>query len=120
MIKLGDKDRTPMRCLKVMKGDSLVWEKTKPKTISWTTSSQVSPYGRSIDIPISYQLELKGKQLLFMKIGELGEISKEYIKIVFPTDDRFKPYISFSKSFNELLGITDLIPAGTKITVTYK
>lgn len=120
MIKLGDKDRTPMRCLKVTKGSSLVWEKAVIKTISWTSSSQVSPFAKQIDIPDSYQSELKDKQLLSVKIGELGEVSKEYIKGFFSTDDRFKPYINFSKSFDELLGISDWVPAGTKITITYK
>lgn len=112
---VGNKDIS-----KVMKGSSLVWEKSTDKTISWTISSQVSPFAKQIDIPVSYQLKLKNKQLLSVKIGELGEVSQEYIKVVFSTDDRFQPHISFSKSFDELLGISDWISAGTQITVTYK
>lgn len=112
---VGNKDIS-----KVMMGIDVVWEKSTTKTISWTTSSQVSPFAKQINIPDSYQSELKDKQLLSAKIGELGEVSQEYIKVVFPTDYRFKPHISFSKSLDELLGISDWIPAGTQITVTYK
>lgn len=113
--KLGSK-----QVVKICQGIDVKWEKSMIKTVSWTTDSQISPFARQINIPISYQLELKDKQLLSAKIGELGEVSQEYIKVVFPTDDRFKPNISFSKSFDEILGIGDWIHAGTKITVTYK
>lgn len=112
---VGNKDIS-----KVMKGIDVVWEKATIKIVSWTTSSQISPFAEQIDIPVSYQLKLKDKQLLSVKIGELGEVSQEYIEVVFPTDDRFKPYINFSRSFDELLGISDWISAGTQITVTYK
>lgn len=105
---------------KAYSDEKLVWEKSAVKTISWTTDRQVSPFAKQIDIPDSYQSELKDKQLLSAKIGELGEVSQEYIKVVFPTDDRFKPHISFSKSFDELLGTNDWIHVGTQITVTYK
>ena len=98
----------------------LLWEKSAVKTISWTTDRQVSPFAKQIDIPVSYQLKLKNKQLLSVKIGELGEVSQEYIKVVFPTNDRFQPHISFSKSFDELLGTNDWIHVGTQITVKYK
>lgn len=114
-IKLGSK-----QVVKVVKGIDVVWEKSAVKTISWTTDRQVSPFAKQIDIPDSYQSELKDKQLLSAKIGELGEVSQEYIKVVFPTDDRFKPHISFSKSFDELLGTNDWIHVGTQITVKYK
>lgn len=114
-IKIGGK-----QVVKVMQGIDVVWEKSVVKTISWTISSQVSPFAKQINIPDSYQSELKDKQLLSVKIGELQEVSQEYIKVVFPADDRFQPHISFSKSFDELLGISDWIYAGTQITVTYK
>lgn len=112
---VGNKDIS-----KVTKGSSLVWEKSTDKTISWTTSSQVSPFAEQINIPVSYQLKLKNKQLLSVKIGELGEVSQEYAKVVFATDDRFQPHIFFSKSLDKLFGISDWIPAGTRVTVTYK
>ncbi|MCC2717238.1 hypothetical protein [Finegoldia magna] len=112
---VGNKDIS-----KVTKGSSLVWEKSTDKTISWTTSSQVSPFAEQINIPVSYQLKLKNKQLLSVKIGELGEVSQEYAEVVFATDDRFQPHISFSKSLDKLFGISDWIPAGTRVTVTYK
>lgn len=114
-IKIGSK-----QVVKVYQGIDVVWEKATIKTISWTTSSQVSPFAKTIDIPDSYQSELKDKQLLFVKIGELQKVPKVYIKVVFPTDDRFKPHISFSKSLDEILGVSDWIYAGTQITVTYK
>lgn len=119
MIKVGSKEVIPNRLSKVTKGYILIWEKSTDKTVSWTTSSQISPFTKYIDIPVSYQSELKDKQLLSVKIGELQEVSQD-IKIVFMTNDSFTPYISFSKSFDELLGISDWIPAGAKITVTYK
>lgn len=98
--------------IKVMKGIDLVWEKSTIKTISWTISNQISPYANNLIVPRDNQSELKDKQIIAVKIGDLGEVVDGITNSV--------PYLKFSKSFDELLGTNDWIPAGTQITVTYK
>lgn len=112
MIKLGNKDIVPKGLSKVMRGIDVVWEKSTTKTISWTTSSQISPYANNLIVPRDNQSELKDKQIISVKIGDLGEVVDGITNSV--------PYLKFLKSFDVLLGNNDWIPAGTKITVTYK
>lgn len=90
----------------------LLWEKSAVKTISWTTDRQVSPYANNLIVPRDNQSELKDKQIISVKIGDLGEVVDGINNSV--------PYLKFSKSFDELLGTNDWIPAGTQITVKYK
>lgn len=104
---VGNKDIS-----KVMKGIDVVWEKLSIKTISWTTNSQISPYANNLIVPKEFQSDLKDKQIISVKIGDLGEVSNGITKDI--------PYLRFSKSFDELLGTSDWIHAGTIITVTYK
>lgn len=98
--------------IKVMKGIDLVWEKSTIKTISWTMSNQISPYANNLIVPKEFQSDLKDKQIISVKIGDLGEVSNGITNSI--------PYLRFSKSFDELLGTSDWIHAGTIITVTYK
>lgn len=98
--------------IKVMKGIDLVWEKSTIKTISWTISNQISPYANNLIVPKKFQSDLKDKQIISVKIGDLGEVSNGITNSI--------PYLRFSKSFDELLGTSDWIHAGTIITVTYK
>lgn len=98
--------------IKVVKGIDLVWEKSTIKTISWATSSQISPYANNLIVPKESQSDLKDKQIISVKIGDLGEVSNGITNNI--------PYLRFSKSFDELLGTSDWIHAGTIITVTYK
>ncbi|WP_308749697.1 hypothetical protein [uncultured Anaerococcus sp.] len=98
--------------IKVMKGIDLVWEKSTIKTISWTISNQISPYANNLIVPKEFQSDLKDKQIISVKIGDLGEVSNGITNSI--------PYLRFSKSFDELLGTSDWIHAGTIITVTYK
>lgn len=98
--------------IKVMRGIDVVWEKSVVKTISWATSSQASPYSNNLIVPRDFQQELKDKQIISVKIGDLGEVSNGITNSI--------PYLRFSKSFDELLGTSDWIHAGTIITVTYK
>lgn len=104
---VGNKDIS-----KVMRGIDVVWEKSTTKTISWTTDSQISPYANMFIVPKANQSELKDKQIISVKIGDLGEVVDGITNSV--------PYLKFSKSFDVLLGTNDWIPAGTKITITYK
>lgn len=97
---------------KCMKGSSLVWEKATIKTISWTTSNQLSPYSKNLIVPSNVQPELKDKQIISVKIGDLGEVSDGV--------NNDLPFLRFSKSFDEIFGTNDWIRAGTIITVTYK
>ena len=98
--------------IKIMKGIDLVWEKSTIKTISWTISNQISPYANNLIVPKEFQSDLKDKQIISVKIGDLGEVSNGITNSI--------PYLRFSKSFDELLGTSDWIHAGTIITVTYK
>lgn len=98
--------------IKVMKGIDLVWEKSTIKTISWTISNQISPYANMFIVPRDNQSDLKDKQIISVKIGDLGEVSNGITNNI--------PYLKFSKSFDELLGTSDWIHTGTIITVTYK
>lgn len=98
--------------IKVVKGIDLVWEKSTIKTISWTISNQISPYANNLIVPKEFQSDLKDKQIISVKIGDLGEVSNGITNSI--------PYLRFSKSFDELLGTNDWIHAGTIITVTYK
>ena len=104
---VGNKDIS-----KVMKGIDVVWEKSAIKTVSWTISNQISPYANNLIVPRDNQSELKDKQIISVKIGDLGEVSNGITNNI--------PYLKFSKSFDELLGTSDWIHAGTIITVTYK
>lgn len=104
---VGNKDIS-----KVMRGIDVVWEKSTTKTITWTTSSQISPYANNLIVPRDNQSELKDKQIISVKIGDLGEVVDGITNSV--------PYLKFSKSFDVLLGTKDWILAGTQITVTYK
>lgn len=104
---VGNKDIS-----KCMKGNSLIWEKLSIKTISWTISNQISPYANMFIVPKDNQSELKDKQIISVKIGDLGEVVDDIKNDI--------PYLRFSKSFDELLGTSDWIRAGTIITVTYK
>ena len=97
---------------KVVKGIDLVWEKSTIKTISWTISSQISPYANMFIVPRDNQSELKDKQIISVKIGDLGEVTSNIKNEI--------PYLRFSKSFDELLGTSEWIHAGKIITVTYK
>lgn len=104
---VGNKDIS-----KVVKGIDLVWEKSTIKTISWAISSQISPYANNLIVPKESQSDLKDKQIISVKIGDLGEVSNGITNSI--------PYLRFSKSFDELLGTSDWIHTGTIITVTYK
>jgi hypothetical protein len=104
---VGNKDVS-----KIMKGSSLVWEKLSIKTISWTISNRISQYANNLIVPRDFQPELKDKQIISVKIGDLGEVVDGITNSV--------PYLEFSKSFDEIFGTNDWIRAGTIITVTYK
>lgn len=104
---VGNKDIS-----KVMRGIDVVWEKSTTKTISWTMSNQISPYANNLIVPKEFQSDLKDKQIISVKIGDLGEVVDNIRNDI--------PYLRFSKSFDELLGTSDWIHAGTIITVTYK
>lgn len=104
---VGNKDIS-----KVVKGIDLVWEKSTIKTISWTISNQISPYANMFIVPRDNQSELKDKQIISVKIGDLGEVSDGV--------NNDLPFLRFSKSFDEIFGTNDWIRAGTIITVTYK
>lgn len=106
-VKLGSK-----QVVKVCEGIDVAWEKKTIKTMSWTISNQISPYANMFIVPRVNQTELKDKQIISVKIGDLGEVVDDIRNDI--------PYLRFSKSFDELLGISDWIHAGTIITVTYK
>lgn len=111
-IYFKDNNSNIINIAKAYSDKELLWEKSTDKTISWTTSSQVSPYANNLIVPRDNQSELKDKQIISVKIGDLGEVVDGINNSV--------PYLKFSKSFDELLGTNDWIPAGTQITVKYK
>lgn len=114
MIKFGDKDRTPMRCLKVMKGSSLVWEKMTIKTISYESEETIRDLDRDIYVPEDIYSTLNGKDLIELAIGSY-KVKKGDFHL-----NKHAPIFSLSKSMMDVAGLLDWIPAGTKITITYK
>lgn len=102
---------------KVMKGSSLVWEKEKntipdSNSVSWSSNKEISPYANVVIVPREYQDIVRGKEIKSVELVGIGTITTG-IK-------NNTPFISFTKSFDEILGITQKIPIDTKIIVTYK
>lgn len=116
MIKLGSKEQIPKRMSKVMRGNSLVWEKIKKigdvQSVSWTTAKEISQYANALIVPREYQDSVRHKEIISVEIDGIGTVTSG-IK-------NNTPFLSFSKSFDEIFGITERIPINTEITVTYK
>lgn len=115
MIKFRNKEQTPNRLSKVMRGSSLVWEKAVEKTISFYLSSDVTPLGKFIPLPENIYSVLKGKKIIGLSIAGIGSFVDEKAHI---NDTSVRIY--FSKSLDEFLGVTDFIRKDTEITITYK
>lgn len=97
-------------------GTDLIWEKNDIKTISWIHSSQISPFTTSITVyDENADRELRGRYIIDITIGDYEsiEIGKKF-------NNAGNLSIGLGKSLDELIGITDMIPANTKITVRYK
>lgn len=104
---VGNKDIS-----KVMKGSSLVWKKnTAPdsNSVSWSSNKDISPYANVVIVPREYQDIVRGKEIKSVELVGIGTITNG-IK-------NNTPFISFSKSFDEIFGITKKIPINTKIII---
>ena len=106
---VGNKDIS-----KVTKGSSLIWEKAKDTTadsnsVSWSSNKEISPYANVVIVPREYQDIVRGKDIKSVELVGIGTITTG-IK-------NNTPFISFSKSFDELFGITKKIPINTKIII---
>lgn len=116
MIKKGSTTKIPKGFVKVMRGSNLVWEKIKDKndtqSVSWTTAKEISQYANALIVPREYQDTVRNKEIISVQLKGIGTINSG-IK-------NNTPFLSFSKSFDEALGITYRISMGTEITVTYK
>ena len=98
--------------IKVVKGIDLVWEKnTIPdsNSVSWNSNKEISPYANVVIVPREYQDIVRGKDIKSVELVGIGTITTG-IK-------NNTPFISFSKSFDELFGITKKIPINTKIII---
>ena len=101
---------------KVYLGTSLIWEKNTIQTISWIHPSQISPFTTSIIVyDENANRELRGRYIIDITIGDYKSIE---IGNKFNSVGNLSIYLG--KSVDELLGVTDFIPANTKITVRYK
>ena len=86
------------------------------KTISWSSDSQLSPFATSITIYDDNIIkQLDHRYIIDVTIGNYGKI-----EIGSEARVRGTLMINFGGSLDELLGVTDFIPRGTKITVRYK
>ncbi|MSA99613.1 hypothetical protein GKG03_07960 [Finegoldia sp. BIOML-A3] len=98
--------------IKVVKGIDLVWEKnTIPdnNSVSWNINKDISPYANVVIVPREYQDIVRGKDIKSVELVGIGTITNG-IK-------NNTPFISFSKSFDEIFGITKKIPINTKIII---
>lgn len=116
MIKLGNVAMVPKKFTKVTVENKIVWEKAKEQdgmqTVTWSTAKEISQYANALIVPREYQDIIRNKEIISVELLKIGKI-KDGIK-------NNTPFISFTKSFDEILGITSRIPIGTEITVTYK
>lgn len=116
MIKLGNNGIAPKGYSRIMRGSSLVWEKIKNKndtqSVSWNTAKELSQYANVLIVPREYQDTLRNKEIISVELKGIGTINRGIKNDM--------PFLSFTKSFDEILGITQKIPIDTKIIVTYK
>ena len=115
MIKLGNKELIPQGYSKVMKGSSLVWEKSVEKTISFNSLSDISPYTEWIKLPENICSTLKGKKIGEITIDGFSSFIDEKVSI----NDAYMA-MQLSKSIDEFIDATDFIKKGTKITIAYE
>lgn len=99
---------------KVMKGSSFVWEKLSIKTISYESEEIIRDSDIDIYVPSDIYSTLNGKDLIELAIGSY-KVKKGDFHL-----NEYVPKFSLSKSMMDVAGLLDWIPAGTKITVTYK
>lgn len=116
MLKKGNTTLEPKKLTKVMNGTNFVWEKAKEQdgmqTVTWSTAKEISQYANALIVPREYQDIIRNKEIISVELLKIGKI-KDGIK-------NNTPFLSFTKSFDEILGITQKIPIDTKIIVTYK
>lgn len=114
MIKLGNKEITPKGFSKVMRGNSLVWEKFVGKTISFESTSIWTP---SVWIGLGkyvYSI-LRGRKIIEIRIAGFGSFIDKNASV----NDAYMS-LQLSKPLNEFLNVPESIKTGTQITITYK
>lgn len=100
---------------KVLKGTELIWEKNGIKEFSWLHPSQISPFSSHVIVYGDEQTTLNNKYLIDIKInGYRSIVINEFVTISYGA-----LVINLGGSLDELLGINNIIPANTKITVRY-
>lgn len=97
-------------------GTKPIWDENKIRTTSWMTESNLSHFSTSVTVS-DYDIagQLYGKYIIDLTIGDYGKIG-----IVRSFNPLGNLIIDFGGSLDELLGVKDFIPRGTKITVRYK
>lgn len=116
MIKIGnaikDSKIGSKQVVKVCQGIDVIWELMKGETISWTTDREIPHDAKYLTVPKEYRETIRDKEIISIQLKGVGTINNGITNL--------RRGISFSKSFEELIGVTDWIPAGIEIIVTYK
>ena len=112
MIKIGSKTQTPQKLIKVLRGDSLIWDRTK--TISFELLDTLTWSDQEIFIPEDIWNKLKNRTLLSLKLGEYL-IKGDNLKL-----SEYRPIINLTEKMEYLIKTTTKIPYGTKTTITYR
>lgn len=99
-----------------MQGINVVWEKNVDSImqITFESISDMSPYSKQIPLTKVLLDELVGKEIVGVYIDGFKEITGEKAKI------GNYDSIWLTNSLDELIGATDFIKKGTKITIKYK
>lgn len=113
MIKQGTTTKIPKGFSKVMRGDYLVWENAKK--ISFNVAENVHIYSGGFYVPSNVVAEIKGKQIISIKIEGYKDIEEKYIKEVSSSG-----FLSMKSRLYEFLEPQTGISKGTKITIIYK
>ena len=111
MIKIGSKTQMPQKLIKVLRGNSLIWYRTK--SISFELSESLMWSDTEVFIPEDVWNKLKNKILLNLKLGKYL-IKGDNFKL-----NEYRPKIDLSESMEYLIKTTTKIPYGTKVTITY-
>lgn len=118
MIKIGNEINDAKlgneQIIKVCKGSVVIWKKDMINTISYESEEIIRDWNTDISIPTNIYNTLKGKDLIELAIGYYKIQKGDFYLSEYGS--RFK----LSGSMMDVAGLLDWIPAGTKITVTYK
>lgn len=110
--EINDSKLGSEQVVKICRGVDVIWEKLAGETISWTTDRKIPHDAKYLTIPKEYRETIRDKEIISIHLKGVGTINNGITNRGYG--------ISFSKSFKELIGATDDIPAGIEIIVTYK